>query len=50
MRARRGAPVPGAEHPSVTLRYAWPFELSAVVRLLAAQLAPGPGQLPPAQR
>jgi sirohydrochlorin cobaltochelatase len=28
-----------AEHPSVTLRYAWPFDLAAVARLLAAQLA-----------
>ncbi|WP_437950054.1 CbiX/SirB N-terminal domain-containing protein [Sorangium sp. So ce296] len=28
-----------AEHPSVTLRYAWPFDLTAVARLFAAQLA-----------
>ncbi|WP_437499613.1 sirohydrochlorin chelatase [Sorangium sp. So ce1099] len=28
-----------AEHPSVALRYAWPFDLSEVARLLAAQLA-----------
>ncbi|WP_437573936.1 sirohydrochlorin chelatase [Sorangium sp. So ce887] len=28
-----------AEHPSVTLRYAWPFDLPEVARLLAAQLA-----------
>ncbi|AUX24400.1 hypothetical protein SOCEGT47_049370 [Sorangium cellulosum] len=28
-----------AEHPSVALRYAWPFDLSPVARLLAAQLA-----------
>ncbi|KYF61845.1 hypothetical protein BE11_45020 [Sorangium cellulosum] len=28
-----------AEHPSVALRYAWPFDLPALARLLAAQLA-----------
>ncbi|AUX45056.1 hypothetical protein SOCE26_065370 [Sorangium cellulosum] len=28
-----------AEHPAVALRYAWPFDLAEVARLLAAQLA-----------
>ncbi|XXX73049.1 CbiX/SirB N-terminal domain-containing protein [Sorangium sp. So ce134] len=32
-----------AEHPSVTLRYAWPFDLAEVARLFAAQLARNSG-------